>query len=166
MTTYKIYFNDNGTEKVLCEIDDQSPERAMFNASRNKKIDRKLITFAEVFRKPNPTRIKKIITANITIEKQSNDFSMDGFEISEDGLMKSTTYTSLVLKNTYNGKSEVVDLPKGKCSLDFIKDTELNDNSWIVFANDDIYREVSVEDRTERNIVLNKLQKIATDLSC
>lgn len=106
----------------------------------------------------------KLITANVTVETETDGFSMDNFEVGGDGLLHSTTYSTLVLKHTTTLEVEVVHLPQGVSSIEYIKDNELNGGVFIKFAEDDVYAEVSVYDKTERNIVLNKLERSAREL--
>lgn len=97
-------------------------------------------------------RISKLITGQIIIDANQGEYSFEPKE------------RFLVLKSLNTGKSEVVNLPLGETSLSFIDDKKLNEDSFIKFADDDVYDEVYVKDRTERNIVLNKLERVAREL--
>jgi len=96
---------------------------------------------------------KKIITAQIYIDQTPGEFKL--------GFVPRT----LVLKNITTNEVETVDLPEGETSLSYIKDKDLNGDSWIKFASDEVYDEVNVNDKTERNIIINKLKKIATNVN-
>lgn len=67
----------------------------------------------------------------------------------------------LILQNIDAEEVEVVNLTMEYNSLSYINNKELNGDSFVKFSED--YEEIYVQDRTESNMVLNKLLRKALE---
>lgn len=103
---------------------------------------------------------KKIITAQIIIDPNPDEYRIEALTNDQS----CSTPRILVLQNFDTQEVEVLELPFGKNSLDFIEDKELNGDNFVIFTEDDLlYEEPTVADKTEANIVLNKLKRTAKE---
>ena len=99
-------------------------------------------------------RICKLITAQLTIDNTPGGYS----------LFHDKNPKTLVLKNLGTGEVEVVDLPLGKSSISFIKESDLNNGAFVKFASEEVYAECDVKDEFEKAVLLNKLKREALEL--